>query len=88
VSASPMTSTYSMWSLFRNCRKACEYRYEIGLVPREKDPNLSFGSLIHECLQIWHETRDLAAVLDFIDRACASRRDDDRLFDAVSARGI
>ena len=72
-----MTSTYSMWSLFRNCRKACEYRYEIGLVPREKDPNLSFGSLIHECLQTWHGTRDLAAVIDFIDRACASRRDDD-----------
>jgi len=77
VNASPMTSTYSMWSLFRNCRKACEYRYEIGLVPREKDPNLSFGSLIHECLQTWHGTRDLAAVIDFIDRACASRREDD-----------
>ena len=77
MSAVPMNSTYTMWSLFRNCRKACEYRYVVGLVPREKDPNLSFGSLIHECLQIWHVTRDLAAVLDFIDRACASRRDDD-----------
>ena len=62
-----------MWSLFRNCRKACEYRYELGLTPRQKDPNLSFGSLIHECLQLWHGTRDLAAVLDFIDRACPSR---------------
>jgi hypothetical protein len=79
VNSSPMTSTYSMWSLFRNCRKACEYRYEIGLVPREKDPNLSFGSLIHECLQTWHGTRDLAAVIDFIDRACTSRRDDDNV---------
>jgi hypothetical protein len=66
-----------MWSLFRNCRKACEYRYEIGLVPREKDPSLSFGSLIHECLQTWHGTRDITAVIDFIDRACPSRRDDD-----------
>jgi hypothetical protein len=72
-----MISTYSMWSLFRNCRKACEYRYEIGLVSREKDPNLSFGSLIHECLQTWHGTRNLSAVIDFIDRACASRREDD-----------
>lgn len=79
MNSSPMTSTYSMWSLFRNCRKACEYRYEIGLVPREKDSNLSFGSLIHECLQTWHETRDLTAVIDFIDRACASRRDDDNV---------
>jgi hypothetical protein len=66
-----------MWSLFRNCRKACEYRYEIGLTPREKDPNLSFGSLIHECLQLWHGTRDLPAVLDLIDRACAARAGDE-----------
>lgn len=71
------TSTYSMWSLFRNCRKACEYRYEIGLAPREKDSNLSFGSLIHDCLQLWHGSRDLAAVLDLINRACDGRRADD-----------
>jgi hypothetical protein len=25
--ASPMVTTYSMWNLFRNCRKACELRY-------------------------------------------------------------
>jgi len=73
MSSQLTTSTYSMWSQFRNCRKACEYRYEIGLTPREKDPNLSFGSLIHECLQRWHGARDLAAVLDLIDRACARR---------------
>jgi hypothetical protein len=65
-----------MWSLFRNCRKACEYRYQIGLTPREKDPNMSFGALIHDCLQLWHECRDLAAVLDLIDRACAGRTGD------------
>lgn len=66
-----------MWSLFRNCRKACEYRYEIGLTLREKDPNLSFGSLVHECLQLWHGDRDLAAVLDLIDKACAGRVGDE-----------
>lgn len=70
-------STYSMWSLFRNCRKACEYRYEIGLTSREKDPNLSFGSLIHDCLQLWHECRNLAAVLELLDRACAGRTADE-----------
>lgn len=72
-----MTSTYSMWSLFRNCRKACEYRYVLGLAPREKDPNLSFGTLIHGCLEIWHRSGDLSGVLDFIDRACPTRRADD-----------
>lgn len=79
MSISPMISTYSMWSLFRNCRKACEYRYVVGLTPREKDPNLSFGALVHDCLQMWHGTRDLEAVLAFIDRACVSRRENDEL---------
>lgn len=73
----PKVSTYSMWSLFRNCRKACEYRFELGLTPREKDPNLTFGSLIHDALQTWHGTRDLTAVLDLIDRACAARASDE-----------
>ncbi len=70
-------STYSMWSLFRNCRKACEYRYEIGLTPRDKDPNLSFGSLIHDCLQLWHGCGDLSAVIEHVDRACAGRTGDE-----------
>jgi len=77
-----MVATYSMLSLFRNCRKACEYRYLLQLVSRERDKNLTFGSLIHSCLQIWHQDRDLSAVLDLIDRSCpehvsndAQRRD-------------
>ena len=49
-----MTTTYSMWRLFRNCRKACEYRYLRDLVPLERDHNLAFGSVIHDCLEIWH----------------------------------
>ena len=50
----PMLTTYSMWSLFRNCRKACDWRYQRELVPLERNHNLNFGSLIHECLEIWH----------------------------------
>ena len=68
-----MTTTYSMWNLFRNCRKAADWRYLKELVPLEKDQHLSFGSLIHGCLEIWHQSRDLAAVLDRVDRACANR---------------
>jgi hypothetical protein len=66
-----------MWSLFRNCRKACEYRYVLGLVSHQKDPNLSFGAFIHECLLTWHGTRDLDQALDHIDRSCAARVSDD-----------
>ena len=63
MTAAPMVSTYSMWSLFRNCRKAVDWRYLQQLVPLERDRNLHFGSLIHECLQAWHQRRDLAEVL-------------------------
>ena len=68
-----MTTTYSMWSLFRNCRKAAHWRYFEELVPLSRDRNLYFGSLIHECLELWHRDRDLAAVLEHIDRACVAR---------------
>jgi hypothetical protein len=68
-----MTTTYSMWNLFRNCRKAAHWRYVLELIPLEKDRHLSFGSLMHECLEVWHRSRDLAAALDIIDRACVNR---------------
>ena len=77
MSAAPMVSTYSMWSLFRNCRKAVEWRYLEQLVPLQRDRNLHFGSLIHECLQSWHEHRDLAEVLALIDRLCPNRIQDE-----------
>ena len=64
MNAGPMVSTYSMWSLFRNCRKAVDWRYLQQLVPLQRDHNLHFGSLIHECLEPWHRQRDLAEVLD------------------------
>ena len=70
-------STYSMWSLFRNCRKAAHWRYVVELVPLDRDPNLSFGSLIHDCLEVWHRTRDISAALDVIDRACPTRAQDE-----------
>jgi hypothetical protein len=68
-----MVTTYSMWSLFRNCRKAVEWRYLEQLVPLERERALRFGSLIHECLEQWHGRPDLDLVLDHIDRQCANR---------------
>jgi len=66
-----------MWSLFRNCRKAVELRYLQHLVPLERDRNLHFGSIIHECLQAWHERRDIEEVTALIDRLCAQRLQDE-----------
>lgn len=77
MASAPIVSTYSMWSLFRNCRKAVEWRYLQQLVPLQRDRNLHFGSLIHECLQSWHARRDLAEVLDLIDRRCINRTQDE-----------
>jgi hypothetical protein len=72
-----MVSTYSMWSLFRNCRKAVDWRYLQQLVPLEHDRNLHFGSIIHECLQTWHQRRDLEEVLALIGRLCPNRLQDE-----------
>ena len=66
-----------MWSLFRNCRRACEWRYVKELVPTKRDHNLSFGALIHECLEKWHRKRDLSIALDHIDRSLPNRSHDD-----------
>jgi|GEM_PF-5604992 len=77
MTAAPIVSTYSMWALFRNCRKAVEWRYVDRLVPLERASALRFGSLVHECLELWHGRRDLALVLDHIDRQCVNRAQDE-----------
>jgi len=73
-----MTTTYSMWSKFRNCRKACEWRYLKELVPLERDHNLHFGAAIHECLELWHRHRDLDRVLEHIDTLYPERMGDEK----------
>jgi hypothetical protein len=60
-------TTYSMWSSFRNCRRACKYRYFDRLAPLEKAGTLRFGSVIHSCLEVWHKTRNMDAVLAVIE---------------------
>lgn len=72
-----MKTSYSMWSLFRNCRRAARLRYLDNIVPIERDPNLAFGSLIHDCLERWHRDRDLPAVLEHIDAAYTNRHASD-----------
>ena len=73
MSAYLMTSTYSMWSLFRNCRKAVDWRYIQQLVGLERDGNLHFGTLVHQCLELWQQCRDLGRVLDLIGTLCPNR---------------
>jgi hypothetical protein len=85
--APPMKTTYTMWSLFRNCRRACELRYVKELVPIEREGSLAFGSLIHECLELWHSRRSLEMVLIHIDQACKGRVSDERVKNTGTWRG-
>lgn len=72
-----MITTYSFWNSFRNCRKACEWRYVKELVPLSRDQRLTFGSLIHTCLEMWHGGSDLDCVLDYLDRSMPNRAQDE-----------
>jgi hypothetical protein len=71
-----MTTTYSMWSMFRNCRKACQWRYLDQLVALDRAHSLAFGSVIHVCLELWHRHRDLERVLAHIHGAYPDRGGD------------
>ncbi|MCP4678071.1 MAG: PD-(D/E)XK nuclease family protein [Deltaproteobacteria bacterium] len=73
-----MITTYSMWNSFRNCLRKCYWRYFRELVPLDRAQALWFGSSIHDCLELWHHTYDLAEVLDHIDHVYADRAQDSR----------
>lgn len=67
-------TTYTMWNLFRNCRRACYWRYQRHLVPKERDSRpLRLGSAVHQALEVWHGTNDLPGALAVIDAAYVNR---------------
>ena len=70
-------TTYSMWRLFRDCRRACQLRYLDNLVPLQKSQALRFGSVIHDCLEQWHAGALLEQVLRFINATYVDRASDD-----------
>lgn len=70
----PIITTYSFWNSYRQCPRACAWRYIEELVPLEHSFTLRFGTLVHQCLEHWHLHRDLAETLELIERACASQR--------------
>lgn len=68
-----MITTYSMWRMFRDCRMACKLRYFDHLSPIERDSNLAFGAVIHDCLELHHGGKGLSAVMSHIDSAYPHR---------------
>ena len=72
-----LITTYTMWSLFRNCRRACYWRYTKNLVPlAAKERALHLGSVVHQALEMWYRNGDLGAVLGHIDTCYATRTQD------------
>lgn len=67
------TTTYSMWRSFRDCRKACKYRYFDNLSPLARARTLVFGQLIHNCLELWHRCRNLTLVIEMINASYPKR---------------
>ena len=64
------TVTFSMLKTLRNCQRKCKFRYFEGLIPRERNENLWFGSLIHECLELHYRNENWE---DFIDESTMNR---------------
>lgn len=61
--------TNSSRAKFLSCQKSYEYRYERGLVSIDERDVLTFGSLIHRCLELWHGAGGtLDGVLQLIDQ--------------------
>ena len=77
MTAAPMVSTYSMWSSVPELPEGGGLALPPTTRSAQRDRNLHFGSLIHECLQAWHQRRDLAEVLALIDRLCPNRLQDE-----------
>jgi len=71
--AEKFTTTFSFWKKFMDCRKSCQYRYIDELVSIYKNDNLLFGSVIHECLESWHEKRDFVDVVNHLQTLYSDR---------------
>lgn len=85
----PTLTTYSFWNTFRNCRRACKWRYVDQIAPIKTDAALSFGTVIHQSLDAWHRGDGLNAVISSIDQAYqAHQADPNRHTDWHNARAM
>lgn len=84
VSAPPEKNvlTYSALNTFRNCPRKYKHRYLDCLRPREKAESLSFGSVVHNAVELWYRSIGnpdrLACVLNHIDQQFPARAGDER----------
>ena len=82
-----LTTTYSMWNTFRNCRRQCQHRYVDKLRPLgAKAESLQTGDLVHRCLEKWYRTNDAVLVQELIDSELFGMTDEFGAMDAAKCR--
>lgn len=55
---SKKTTTYSSWSIFRNCRKMHQLKFIKNIIPLKKEAVLIFGVIMHRALELWHSKKN------------------------------
>ncbi|HEY3376260.1 MAG TPA: PD-(D/E)XK nuclease family protein [Armatimonadota bacterium] len=65
--------TQTMLKELRRCPMRVYWRTIREIAPLERDADLYFGTFIHACQEIWHETHDMGAVQEHIDWECSLR---------------
>lgn len=59
--------THSSMQMFRDCRTKYRYRYQLGIVPRDTEAALVFGSAIHAGLEFWFKFGSEDAALEIFE---------------------
>ena len=74
--------TFSAARKFQSCHKAYFNRYKNNLVPLQQNETLFLGSVIHDCLELWHQRdNDLTIFYEIntrIDNAYSHREMDEK----------
>ena len=71
--------TFSAAKKFQSCHKAYFNRYRQNLVPLEQNDTLFLGSLIHNCLELWHHPEnDSSSINKLIYEAYPLRESEER----------
>lgn len=69
-------TTYSSWSMFRNCRKMYQFKYIKHIKPVKKERALAFGSVIHQALYYWHGNKNCLHVFNYLNNEYSNRNND------------
>lgn len=76
--------TNSQKSTYQECPKKYSYTYEQGYKPVNEKSALVFGSLFHECLELWFQNGSMVAIHSYLN----SKIESSDILDVVKAREL